>query len=78
MPEASRTSLQRFIFGPLAFAQHEELLAFQHRFLIAIALSSLFFNLLLCALFPFVAAGSDYLSTVVGYWGLFAALNLGL
>lgn len=78
MPEASRTSLQRFIFGPLAFAQHEELLAFQHRFLIAIALGSLFFNLLLCALFPFVAAGSDYLSTVVGYWGLFAALNLGL
>lgn len=78
MPEAPRTSLQRFIFGPLAFAQHEELLAFQHRFLIAIALGSTGFNLLLCTLFPFVAAGSDYLSIVMGYWGLFAVLNLGL
>lgn len=76
MSEAPRSSLQHFIFGPLAFAQHEELLAFQHRFLIAIALGSLCFNLVLCAIFSAIAPGSDFLPTVLGYWCFFAVLNL--
>lgn len=78
MSEASRSSLEHFIFGPLAFAQHEELLAFQHRFLIAIALGSLSFNLLLCGIFSVISAGSDFLPTVLRYWSFFALLNLGL
>ncbi|MEG3000090.1 MAG: GGDEF domain-containing protein [Comamonas sp.] len=78
MSAASRSHLQRQIYGPADFAEHEELLAFQHRFLIAIALASVGFNLALVAVFQLKAPNSEHLSWALGYWSLAALANLAL
>lgn len=78
MPVAPRTPLQRHIYGSADFAEHEELLAFQHRFLITIALVSVGFNLALVVLFFFKASSNELLPRAQGYWFLAALANLVL
>ncbi|QIL82266.1 GGDEF domain-containing protein [Diaphorobacter sp. HDW4A] len=76
MPSASRAALQRFLYGDPVHAEDESLLAFQHRFLISIALSAVVFNLALIAVFCVTSAGADFLAFVVICWGCAIVANL--
>ena len=71
-------SLQQRLFGSPAFAEHEELLAYQHRFLISIVLVSVAVNLLLVMVYSITAWGSSYLVPVACCWLAAAGLNLAL
>lgn len=76
MPVVPRTSLQQLLYGPAEFAEHEELQAFQYRFLAAIALVSVGFNLALAAAFWLVHVHTPQLHKALAYWCFAAVLNL--
>ncbi|MBF5005484.1 GGDEF domain-containing protein [Diaphorobacter caeni] len=76
MPSASRATLQRFLYGDSVHAEDEGLLAFQHRFLISIALSSVVFNAALIAVFCITSQGADFLVYVVTCWFCAIVANL--
>ncbi len=78
MHAARRASLTRFLFGEPVYAEHEGLQAFQHRFLISIALSAVVFNLALIALFSVTSSGSDFYPFVAACWSSAIVANLAL
>lgn len=68
MSAPHRASLQRFIFGEPVFSEHEGVYAFQHRFLISIALAAIGFNLIMFGLFAFTSADADFFPFVSICW----------
>ncbi len=76
MPDSKRSSFQHFVFGDSVFAEHEGLLAFQHRFLISITLAVCCFVLALIAIFLLTSPPSPALTFVLSYWSFTVVSNL--
>lgn len=72
----SSSRLQRWLGRPAAYAEHEELQAFQHRFLSAMALSSA--GLLLVLITTSLLLNGAHTAEVTRLWGVTCVANLAL